>query len=224
MIQRRSEHQRRARRRPRSGRVIDQRSTKPSSPAQVESWLGAAPADVEHRDDAVPQPGDRVVRRRPGGQPVHDQPAQLDVEERRAVDGGAGPAQPAGSGRRAGRCRGTGSSPRARSGRGSRRRARRSRAPRSAPATAPRPAPGTSAGFTFASGRRNGASRSRTAISRRRRPHQRRRGGGLRGHVDLGQRQAQRLRGAHVEARVAERGERRDLAHHRRRSPPSRAR
>ena len=76
----------------------------------------------------------------PGRQPVHDQPAQLDVEERGAVDGGPRAAQPVRPAGRAGRCRGTGSSPRARSGPGSRRRARRSRAPRSAPATAPRPA------------------------------------------------------------------------------------
>ena len=60
--------------------------------------------------DGVPQPGDGRRPRRPGS-PGDDQLAQRDVEERRPVDGGTGPAQPLHLRARAGRCRRTGSSP-----------------------------------------------------------------------------------------------------------------
>ena len=184
-------HQHRASSTPRSGRVIDQRSTKPSSPAQAASWSALLRQTVE-------QPRRRRPRSRPtasaalgaGRQPGDDQLAQRDVEGRRAVDGRAGPAQPAAPAASSRSGVGNGFQPAGTARPGDRSAARRrSPAPRSAPATAPRPAPGTSFGLTVAPGRRYGASRSRTAISRPLAAEPGRRRRGLRGHVDLGQRQ-----------------------------------
>ena len=161
----------------------------------------------------------------PAGRPCTISRRSSTWKSRGAVDGGAGPAQPLDLAVEQARLSMNGFQP---SRHGQARGSRPARAAIACTAVCTRHSASTSAGHLGRLHLRLGPEERREPVADGDQPPPAappgRRGGGLRGHVDLGQRQGQRLRGAHVEARVAERDERRDLAHAPPTSPPSRAR